>query len=236
MSSASFLVPKTILDAIIGDLSGPPFLPMASRFRQWIESIVYVGMRPGQPGRPVAPPDHYRWLGPLRGPVERFLSGGPAPSDPLYLTNRTVRQRVKSAAIIVIPFIFVAVFVGLAAGDYFKKKAPLQAPELTAAEIAAKSLPNFSTIKLDSNKDVEVLEIAVEHSPGTAIVATVKNHTSRTVHNIEIVVDLTDSSGSQLGGISMPMADLPPNGSAKLRFPITHNSAALAIVREIRSQ
>jgi hypothetical protein len=209
---------------------------MASRIRQWIESIVYVGMSAGQPGRPAAPPDHYRWLGPLRGPVDRFLSGGPAPSDPLYLTNRTVKQRVKSAAIIAIPCILVAAFVGLAAGGYFKKKVPLQAPELTAAEIAAKSLPNFSAIKLDSNKDVEVLEIAVDHRSGTAIVATVKNHTSRTLHNIEIVVDLTDSSGSQLGGVSMPMSDLPPNGGAKLRFPITNNSAALAIIREIRSQ
>src|SRR5450756_419146 len=75
------------------------------RIREFLESIVFAGMKPG--GK-TAPNRQLKWLGPLGGPVERLFSGGPAPSDPLYLTNRTQAQKLKFWSLIAIPCVVLA--------------------------------------------------------------------------------------------------------------------------------
>src|ERR1700683_5391654 len=55
-----------------------------------------------------------RRLEPLRQRVETLISGH-APSDPLYLTNRTWQQKLKTAALIVVPILLVIVLVTAAA-------------------------------------------------------------------------------------------------------------------------
>ena len=60
------------------------------QIREFLESIAFAGLKPG--GQ-TAPKRQLPWLGPLR---DRLLSGGPAPTDPLYLTNRTLGRKLLS--------------------------------------------------------------------------------------------------------------------------------------------
>ena len=83
---------------------------MKKRLQRFLESVLFAGLKPGAQA---APKRELRWLGPLRTPVERFLSG-PAPDDPLYLTNRTAGQKFKSWSLIAIPCLVLAVGIGVA--------------------------------------------------------------------------------------------------------------------------
>ena len=110
------------------------------RIREFFESIVFAGMKPASQA---APKPQLKWLGPLRGLAERFLSGGPAPTDPLYLTNRTPGQKLRSWGLIAIPCLVLLGGVAITLSSYLDPPAPPPAKELTAAEITAKLLPNM---------------------------------------------------------------------------------------------
>jgi hypothetical protein len=204
---------------------------MGRRIRQFIDSIVFAGLGPGgSKGRSRG----LRWLGPLRGPVERFISGGPAPSDPFYLTNRTFGQKVRLGILIAAPCLIVAGFFGLALLQYFKKSTPPPAPELTPAEVARRTLPNVDKdIQLAVNRDVEVVEVHVDHA-GSKLTGTLKNNTDRTV-GAEVVFDLVDEAGSQVGAVVGRVEQIAPQGKADFQFPIKQQDAVFALVREVRT-
>ena len=46
---------------------------MSKSFREKIEALVFAGLKPGAAS---SQPKQKRWLGPLRGPLERFLNAG----------------------------------------------------------------------------------------------------------------------------------------------------------------
>jgi hypothetical protein len=200
------------------------------RIREFLESIVYAGMKPG--GQ-TAPKRQLTWLGPLRGPVDRLLSGGPAPSDPLYLTNRTPAQRLKFWGLIVIPGV-VVLAIGYQLSRSLHAPAPAPAKEPTAAEITAKLLPNIAKdIQLAPPTDVQVLEIRVD---GARLVGVVKNTTKNEIAVTELVIDLTNVAGSQVGAVNGIVDRIPPSGTKEFQFPILQRNAAFALVREIRSR
>jgi hypothetical protein len=200
-----------------------------TRIREFLESIVFAGMKPG--GQ-TAPKRQLTWLGPLRGPVERLLSGGPAPSDPLYLTNRTPAQRLKFWSLILIPCV-VVLGIGYKLSRSLNPPAPPPAKELTAAEITAKLLPNMAKdIQLAPATDVQVLEIRVE---GARLVGVVKNTTTSEIAVAELVIDLTDGVGSQVGAVNGIVEKIPPSGTKDFQFPIKQRNAAFALVREVKS-
>lgn len=209
---------------------------MARRFREVIESIVFAGMKPG--GAAAQSP-RMRWLGPLRAPVERFLSGGLAPSDPLYLTNRTFGQRIRFAVVIGTPCVIVASLMALALSDYFVKKTAepkLDPSPAERAAMAAKMLPNMDNVKLDTNRDVDVMEVHIDRTKGIALMGTVMNNTTHEIHSAEIVFDLTDSYGSQLGGVSQQLENLAPQIRQNFRLPIEQSSARFVLVREVNTR
>jgi hypothetical protein len=198
------------------------------RIREFLESIVYVGMKPGGQA---APKRQLTWLGPLRGPVDRLLSGGPAPSDPLYLTNRTPAQRLRFWSLIVIPCILV-LGIGYQLSRSLNPPAPTPAKEPTAAEITAK-LPNMAKdIQLAPPTDVQVLEIRVD---GARLVGVVKNTTKNEI-GVELAVNLTNVAGSQVGTVSGIVERIPPSGTKDFQFPIKQRDAAFALIREIKSR
>jgi hypothetical protein len=206
---------------------------MVKRLRQFFESVVFAGLKPGAPR---GQSKLMGWLGPLRGPIERFLSGGPAPSDPFYLTNRTFGQKVKLGILIAAPCLIVAGFVGIALMHVFGKSTAGPAPEPTAAEVLAKILPNMAKdIKIDVNRDVEVVEVHVDHTGDIKLSGTLKNNTSRAVA-AEVVFDLTDAAGSQVGAVSGQVEGIAPNATANFQFPIKQQDAAFALVREVRTR
>lgn len=189
-----------------------------------------------KPGSPVAQPHATRWLGPLRRSIERFLSGGPAPSDPLYLSRRTIGQRIRFALAIGIPGVIVAGLMGLALTNHFAKKTVMPRLDLSPAEIAAKMLPNMDYVKIDTNRDVDIMEVHVDRTQGTAVMGTVMNKTAHEIHSAEIVFDLTDATGSQLGGVSQKIEDLPPQVRQGFRLPIEQSTASFVLVREVKTR
>jgi hypothetical protein len=206
---------------------------MGKRIRGFFESIVFAGMKPG--GSAVQT-QRMRWLGPLRTPVERLLSGGPAPSDPLYLTNRTIGQKLKPVIVLGVPCLIVGSLMVLVLTNQVAKKTPLAKPDPTPAETAAKMLPNMAEIKVETNRDLEIIEVHVDRSQGIALVGTVMNNTTHAIPTAEIVFDLTDSNGSQLGGVSQKIENLAPQIRQSFRLPLELPEARFALVREVRTR
>lgn len=200
------------------------------RIREFLESIVFAGMKPG--GQ-TAPKRQLTWLGPLRGPVERLLSGGPAPSDPLYLTNRTLTQKLKSWSLIAIPCVVLALGIVILSRS-LQPPAPKPVKPLTAAEITAKLLPNLDQdIQLPLATDVQVIEIKVE---GSRLVGVVKNTTRREIAVTELVIDLTNAAGSQLGAVNAIVEKIPPSGTKDFQIAIQQRDAAFALIRNVTSR
>jgi hypothetical protein len=208
--------------------------PFFRRIREIFESIAYAGLKPGaRPGQTT----RIRWLGPLSGPIERFLAGGTAPSDPLYLTNRTTSQKVKLALLIGIPCLAVGGVVYGMLNNAFNFGGPPPAREITPAEVAAKLLPKMDpNMRVQTEKEIEVLEVRVQRGAETALVGSMKNTSDHEIRQAEAVFDLTDSSGSQLGGVSAKVENVKAGSTATFRVPIRQTSASFALVREIRTQ
>src|SRR5215470_16569561 len=102
--------------------------------------------------------------------LERFV-GGSAPSDPLYLTNRTFGQKLRIGLLIGTPVLAIAGLVAMALGNYFDSPPPQKAaaPKPATGEITAKVLPNLEKeYKSESDRQVEVTEAAVSQSPDSA--------------------------------------------------------------------
>jgi hypothetical protein len=130
---------------------------MKKRIQEFFESLMYAGLKPGGQAAPKREPG----AGPLRSSVERFLSGG-QPTDPLYLTNRTPGQKLKSWSLIAIPCLVLAVGVSVVLSNLIDPPAATPLKKLTSAEITAKLLPNLDKdYKLKPPSDVQVVEIRV---------------------------------------------------------------------------
>jgi hypothetical protein len=206
---------------------------MWKRLRRLIDSIVFAGLKPDAPRDQSKPT---RWLGPLRGLVNRVLFR-PAPSDPLYLSNRTFNQKVKLWLAIAGPCLILAGVAVLGLSHFFRTEVPGPAPAPSAAVLAAKLLPDLDeTIKVKVDQDVQVLDAHVEREGGMKVVGTVKNNTDRLIRTTEIVLDLTDAMSSQLGAVSARVDNLAPNATVKFQIPIEQKDAAFALVHEIQTQ
>jgi hypothetical protein len=206
---------------------------MWKRFRGFVDSVVFAGLKPDAPREQSK---RTRWLGPLRGLVDRVLSR-PAPSDPLYLSNRTFDQKVKLWLAIAVPCLILAGVTVLGLSHFFRAELPGPAPEPSAAVLAAKLFPNADkTIKTQVDRDVQVLDAHVESEDGMKVVGTVKNNTNRLIHTTTIILNLTDIMGSHLGAVSAQVDNLAPNATVKFQIPIEQKDAASALVREISTR
>jgi len=192
--------------------------------------MVYMGMRPGSAPLPsrVA-----RLFGPLRRPVERFLAGGVAPSDPLYLTNRTFGQRLRTAVVVAVPCMILIGLVGLGVSSYIRVK-DQPAPELTTAELKEKILPNLArNIQITTNRDLEVVEAHVETGPTPALLGTVRNNTGHAIEDARVVFDLTTDSGARLGAVAAKIIRVDAMSTTPFRIAVEQDTAAFALVREV---
>jgi hypothetical protein len=206
---------------------------MVQRFRRFIDSVVFAGLKPDAPREQAK---GTRWLGPLRGLTNRVLSR-PAPSDPLYLSNRTFDQRVKLWLAIAVPVLILAGVTALGLSHFFQAKLPGPAPEPSAAVLAAKLLPDVDkAIKIEVNQDAQVVDAHVDSEGGMKVVGTVRNNTDRLIHATEVILNLTDTAGSFLGAVSAHVDNLAPNATMKFQIPIEQKVAVFALVREVQTQ
>jgi hypothetical protein len=206
---------------------------MWKRFRGFVDSVVFAGLKPDAPREQSK---RTRWLGPLRGLVDRVLSR-PAPSDPLYLSNRTFDQKVKLWLAIAVPCLILAGVTVLGLSHFFRAKLPGPAPEPSAAVLAAKLFPNVDkTIKIQVDRDVQVLDAHVESEDGMKVAGTVKNNTGRLIHTAEVFLNLTDEAGSHLGAVRAQVDNLAPHATVQFQLPIEQKDAVFALVRAVTTQ
>lgn len=201
---------------------------MANGFKNFLDSIIYAGMKPGaesEQGAPAARPGLFaRWL------------NGPAHADPLYVTNQTPGQKVRRALFMVSPMLVVIV-LGLLAITVFAPKTATAPKRITAAEVRARVLPDFNQdFKLGSNKDLEITEVHFEHTDGSSIVGSIRNKSDHYVIQATVVFALADLSNSALGGVTVTQTNLPPRASRTFRWPIEQANAKYALVRELDSR
>ena len=194
------------------------------RIREFLESIVFAGMKPGAQAAPKPQP---KWLGPLRNPIERFLSSA-APNDPLYLTNRSLNQKLKSWSLIAVPCLILVGGIAVTLRTLNSPEAKPVTPP-TAAEIAAR-LPLPKDIKLAPASVVQVVEI---HVDGTRLVGAVQNTSARDIALVKMIFDLTTAAGTQVGAVEANLENLPASGRRDFQVPITQRNAVFALVREI---
>ena len=103
--------------------------------------------------------------------------------------------------------------------------------------MAAKILPNFNpNIKLETNHDIELLDVHFDYSDGGRMIGSLRNTTDRTIHDAEVVFDLADAEQSGLGAVTLKETDLAPGATIKFDEPINQKGAAFAVVREVHTR
>ena len=176
---------------------------------------------------------------PLRQRIEILISGH-APSDPLYLTNRTWQQKLKAAALIVVPVLLVIVLVTAGAtyrlrSDKVDPNAPAiaEAPApVPDASPAAVQKPSFDAITASTDLEVVNLRIARDSHP-PAVTGTVRNKTGRKVESAEVSYYFADTAGSLVGTEKTIVANVEPHGSVAFRMPLKTAKAEYVFVRDV---
>jgi hypothetical protein len=198
---------------------------MAGSLRKFFDSILYAGLKPNVPGKPPEQAKRKLW--------DRILVGK-TPVDPLYLSNRTWKQKLRMWLLAGSPVVIVlgAVLFGLMTRPNTMDKPP---SDLRPEEIAARTpiLPKDFTVS--QNTDLQIVEVSVDkNSNPQAITGTLKNNTGRFYTSAELTFDLTDEGGSAIGGASVTLQKLEPHSSTPFRFPIPQHNAAFVLVRDAR--
>jgi hypothetical protein len=199
------------------------------RIRAILESIAFAGMKPGAKSGA----SKNKQPGPLGGSIDRFLSGS-APSDPLYLTNRRLHQKMRSWILIGAPCLILAAGIGLALSSLIDPPKAKEITEPTPKEVAEKILPNLSPdLKVEQNKDVEVVEVRIDHTGDLRLVGVVRNTTNHDIAAVRMVVQLTDVESSQVGFTEARVENIPASKTKAFTTPIVQKTAMFALVREI---
>lgn len=169
----------------------------------------------------------------LRVRFDRFISGR-APSDPLYLTNRTWQQKLKIAGLAAIPVVILVALVLIGATDVFRvqKADPYEHP-------LAETQPSTPREPLPEPKiaaaDLEVVNIHItKDAKAPAITGTVRNNTNAKVDSAQISYYLADHGGSLLGTDTADVRDVRAHGSVAFRIPLKMANAEYIIVRDVR--
>jgi hypothetical protein len=171
--------------------------------------------------------------GSLRKLWDRILSGK-TPSDPLYLSNRTWKQKLRTWLLAGSPLAIVLgiVMYGLMTPPTTPEKPP---SDLRAEEIAARTQIIPRDFAVPENTDLQILEVSVDKTANPhAIAGTLKNNTGRFFSSAELTFDLTDEDGSAIGGASVNVQKIAPHSSSPFRFPIPQRNAAFVLVRDAR--
>jgi hypothetical protein len=169
---------------------------------------------------------------PLRERMDIFISGR-APSDPLYLTNRTWRQKLKIASLIVATVLLLTILLTIVATNPFgfhrvvaEERPPADAP-LAAAPQRPSSGP------LTASTELEVVDVRISRDARPPVVTgTVRNRTGQKIDSAEVSYYLADAAGSMVGTDTTEVVNLEPYGSVAFRAPLKVARAVYVIVRD----
>src|SRR5260370_36579536 len=100
---------------------------------------------------------------------------------------------------------------------------------MSAAEVAGKILPNFAgDIAIDSNRDVEVLEVRVDRF-AMKVSGMARNNTSHPIAATDGVFSLTNLAGSQVGAVNGHIENLAPKCTKGVQFSIQQPDCAFVV-------
>jgi hypothetical protein len=171
--------------------------------------------------------------------IERFLSGG-AVADPLYISNRTIGQRIRMALLVGIPAVAVAALVVWGMSTYFESRGSSGAASHTddaARAVTAKLLPNIEkNFTTDYSRDVNIVEAAISTGNERILFGKIRNNTDRVVQVAEAVFELTNDDGSELGGVVVTVRNIAPKATAPFKLALTQRNARSVMVRELHSR
>ncbi len=203
---------------------------MPARFRRFVESILYAGLKPNAPSKE---PKRGRRLGFLLQKFERLLAGS-APTDPLYLSHRTWKQKVKLGIAIALPCLVLVGAMALGFSNIFQPSYT-PAKEPTAAEIVSKMLPDIDkNLNIEVNQDAEIVEVRAQKGPSPRVEGLLRNRSNRPI-SVEFTFELTDDAGSRIGAVTGRVDKAPPKNAIPFQFPIKQTNAAFALLRDMKT-
>ena len=154
--------------------------------------------------------------------------------DRLNLSHRTFAQKTRAwlmpalQCLVLISFILILV-------NLVRPTSPPK--EVTPDDVSRQVLPNLpKPVQVNSNRDLEVLEVHLEGSPGLWVTGSVRNHSAENVETVEVAFLLTNSSGSQVGYVTARFNNFAAKSVKSFRLPIESKDAARVMVREINSR
>jgi len=180
-------------------------------------------------------PAEKSWPDKLYQRFERKLSGR-APSDPLYLSNRTWKQKLRLAALIATPVVLLGALVVVSSTDWlhFRKANPYEHP-LAEAPAPAPAPKQTSDTKL-APSDLEVVNIRIAKDVNPPVVTgLVRNNTGRKVDSAEVTFYLADNDGSVIGTQTASVGNVGPHGSVNFTAPLKIAQAGYVLVRDVRA-
>jgi len=202
-----------------------------NRLREKIESIVFAGLKPAAPRTQAAAPIPETLMGRLRQRIDNWVSGT-GHADPLYLSNRTTAQKLKSWLVIAVPVLILVGGIGISLA-YLNPPEATRANEPTPAEVASKMLPNLKDLKIEGASDLEVVEVGIDRSKGVRMVGSVRNKSVHTIATALLSCELTDASGTQLGSVTVHLEDIPASSVKTFELPVQQTDANFVLIREI---
>jgi len=166
----------------------------------------------------------------FRQRLDQIIAGRQS-SDPFEVSNRSVGQKIALAFLIALPFLLVlAVIVLVMPG----KPPTIEHDVLTPAEIAQRMLPGIDKTKVETNRDVEVLDAHLELKGAPLAVGTARNNTDKTITGAEVTLTVVDGDGSILGAVAHRFDKLAPHSTSTFRAPIPFKTAYMVLVREVK--
>lgn len=170
----------------------------------------------------------------LRERFDRFLSGR-APSDPLYLTNRTWAKKLALVVLIALPVLLLIALVTIGSADLLRFHKVDDPYDHTVAEapppvVAPKPVAD-PTLRA-TNLEVVNIRLMRDVDP-PAVAGTVRNNTSQKVDSAEVSYYLADGQGSLMGSESTVVHNVPPHGTVIFRAPLKMAKAEYVLVREV---
>jgi hypothetical protein len=155
------------------------------------------------------------------------------PSDPLYLSNRTPRQRTVLVLLLAVPFLIVG-GVLLAAWWRGVPDGPERVPPEKSTPAARGTASNTASER-KAPEGVEVVEAHVDRTGRPKLIATIRNRGTRPVSRVVVAFALLDRNGSRIGAIQALVDDLTPGSSRNLAIPIIQSDAVSVMVSEIQA-
>lgn len=175
-----------------------------------------------------------KYAGRIRRWWDRLLSG-PMPSDPLYLSNRTWKQKLRLGLGIGLPAL---IAVGAITYALFTPPPAVEkrVVEPSAAEIVAKAPIIPKDFKIEQSNDLQVMEVGVDRtSLPHHITGLLRNNSGMRLGSAELSFDLTDEKGSTLGSAVAIVEDIPPLSTVRFGTAIPQRHVAYVLVREMHS-